>query len=195
METAAAVALASQALVLLGEDPIAAFEETGTPGIVADSRYETTVRALLAGHPWHFARTFATLTRLTAEPETATGYTAAYQRPIDCLRVVCPWLNERAVTDWSLDATRILLDAGTSDTVELEYLARTDESRWSPVFTQALVYQLAAEFAVPVTGDPKLAGYWAAEAAKQLARARHANATERPTRPVQPGSLLWARSA
>ncbi|MBW8268287.1 hypothetical protein [Caldovatus aquaticus] len=187
MAQADALRLCSDALVLIGESPIETFEGASAAQVVANARYQPIADLLLASHPWRFNRRIETLARLADPPAEASGYSAAYALPTDCLRIVAPFVDGTVAPGWEPAETAIWLDAEASQTVALEYHARVDELRWTPAFRQAVVYRLAAEFAVPIRDDPKLQGAMLQLAARELAIARHQNASERPARRIPLG--------
>jgi hypothetical protein len=66
--TLSALALCSRALLKIGAQPVASLEEGTAEAEVAANLYPGLRDALLAGFPWHFATTQATLPRLAAAP-------------------------------------------------------------------------------------------------------------------------------
>ena len=77
------VAVASMALVLIGDDPISAFDSSTTGAIVAENIYDTVVADILTQHPWRFAVKQTDLSHLEATPEAL--FTDAWQIPTDAL--------------------------------------------------------------------------------------------------------------
>ncbi|MBX6375359.1 MAG: hypothetical protein IRZ13_14135 [Acetobacteraceae bacterium] len=187
MAQADALKICSDALVLIGENPIDSFEGASAAQVVANARYQPTADLLLASHPWRFNRRIEMLARLAAAPSAATGYSAAYALPAGVLRIVAPFVDGMVAPGWEPTETAIWLDAEPTQTVELEYHARVDEIRWPPAFRQALVYRLAAEFAVPIRDDTKIQQAMLQLAERELALARHQNASERPARRIPVG--------
>ena len=66
--------LASNALLLIGEETISSFTDDSTAALVAANLYELTFESLLTLHPWRFASTQVTLSRLTATPVSEWSY-------------------------------------------------------------------------------------------------------------------------
>lgn len=182
MATGDQIRICSEALVLLGEEPIDSLEGDSTPQLVAARLYQPTANDLLASHPWRFNRRVEALNRIEAAPPVAVGFDAAYALPAGCLRIIAPFIGGTAARAWEPAETVIWLDAGVNDRVELEYHAAVDEQRWTPAFRQGVVYRLAAEMAVPIRDDPKARDLYLRDADRKLALARHQNATERPAR-------------
>jgi len=193
MAQADAIKICSEALVLIGENPIESFEGSSAAQVVANARYQPTVDLLLASHPWRFNRRIDTLARLATPPSPSTGYSAAYALPVGVLRIVAPFVDGVVARGWEPTETAIWLDAEPSQRVELEYHGRVDEIRWSPAFRQAVVYRLAAEFAIPIRDDAKLQTAMLQLSDRELALARHQNASERPVRQLPVGRFQAKR--
>ena len=66
-----ALALCSRALLKIGAQPIASFDEGTAEAEVAANLYPAARDALLSLHPWSFATAPATLPRLAAKPVAA----------------------------------------------------------------------------------------------------------------------------
>lgn len=110
--------------------------------------YDPARRALLRGFNWNFARARAELAALTAAP--AFGYDAAFQTPVDCLRVL------QVVDDpeWSVEGRQIL---ATGDTLQIVYTADVeDPTRFDPLFVRALSLQLASDIAYSLAPKAEL---------------------------------------
>tara|TARA_R110002153_G_scaffold269481_1_gene435103 strand:+ start:45 stop:401 length:357 start_codon:yes stop_codon:yes gene_type:complete len=75
--------LASNALLLIGEETISSFTNDTTAALVAANLYDLTYESLLTLHPWRFASTQIVLSRLTSTPVSTWKY--AYQLPADFL--------------------------------------------------------------------------------------------------------------
>lgn len=175
-----ALRICNHALLLLGEQPIIAFDEASSSAKACRALYQDTVAALLDGHPWWFAARIDTLARISGTPTTATGFSASYQLPSGLCRVIVPLVGGFPLTDWGLLGDRLYCDAGLSDTVELLYGALVDERLWSPSFTIAVCSQLAASLAMPITEQVEKAQALYGVAQRDLAKARNVNAQEKP---------------
>ena len=78
------IALCSRALIKIGANPIAAFNEGTAEADVAANLYPSVRDALLSAHPWTFATGQVELAPLVAEP--VADFTYAFQLPSDFLR-------------------------------------------------------------------------------------------------------------
>ncbi|MBC8337139.1 MAG: hypothetical protein H8E39_00470 [Alphaproteobacteria bacterium] len=141
------IALSSRALLKLGADTIASFDEGTAEAEIAANLYPSTRDALLSGHPWSFATAQADLPRLTAEPVADFDY--AFQLPADFLRALSagPSGRGRGITYRIVESR---LHANYPDVV-LSYIFRPTETEFPPFFDQTLIARLAAEFCIPLT--------------------------------------------
>jgi len=179
-------------LINLGQSPITAFGQNSGSGIILESSYNRSRDDLLRRQPWNFARSWAQLTMLEATPlgldimPTASDgpglvtFTAAYQLPIDCIRV---FRFSPRDAHWRIVGRRIYTDAvpantsgpllgleppnsngadnmpssvttiGPTVTTGIEYISRiTDPYRWDTTFRQCFVFKLMKEMAFGITG-------------------------------------------
>ncbi len=141
------IALCSRALLKLGADTIASFEEGTAEAEVAANLYPSIRDALLSAHPWNFATGQVTLPKLAAAP--IADFSAAFQLPADFLRALSAGPSGRGRgIDYRIAEQRLHAD---SDQIVLTYIFRPDESDFPPFFDQALISRLAAEFCIPLT--------------------------------------------
>lgn len=142
-----AIALCSRALMKLGADTIASFEDGTAEAEVAASLYGPNRDALLSSHPWSFATGQVTLPQLAAAP--LADFDLAYQLPADFLRALSAGTGDRGRgIDYRIAERRLHTNASS---VTLTYIFRPDESAFPPFFDQALIARLAAEFCIPLT--------------------------------------------
>lgn len=139
--------ICSRALVKLGANAIASFNEATAEAKVCAQLYEPTLESLLAAYPWRFALEKTELARLVAKP--TADYEYAYQLPNNCVRVlsagngnVSQGLKYKIIGD-TLHTN--------SERVIISYIAKPEESNFPPFFTNALIAKLAAELCLPLT--------------------------------------------
>lgn len=138
------VSIANRALTLLSADRIGSFTENSESARKVAAIYEDTRDALLDDHNWNFARTERTLSLLSDYPILDT-YSAAYQLPSDCIRVI------RMQDDEPFDrfSDRLYTNA---DSASIEYISRiTDPTKYSPSFVRAFAAVLAADLCFGIT--------------------------------------------
>ncbi len=163
------VAVASMALVLIGDDPISAFDGSTTGAIVADNIYDTVVADLLTQHPWRFAVKQKDLSHLEATPEAL--FTDAWQLPEDSLVIRRAIVNGNDIT-YEIYGDKLFCDVGTTDTLTVNYIFRALEPDWPPYFLYAVQLQLASLFAMSVAGKPDMSADFETKADFALRKAR-----------------------
>lgn len=173
MNNTVAVSIASNALILLGHDPIASFDEEGVGAKVASNFYETTLRAKLNEYDWNFARKSALLNKMSAAP--AHRWKFAYQIPTDHIRTLTAYPH----SDYDIVGDKIY---SNTDNLELEYIYRIDESFFTAMFREALELYLAAKWAIPVTENATNAGVYDGLATVAFRKAKSIDAMEKPNR-------------
>lgn len=182
--------IVNSALQKLGQSPITEFGQNIGTGLIAKSEYESSRDYLLRKTPWNFARKWATLAMLSSFPISldigpnsagpgAIRFTAAYQLPIDCLRV---YRFSPRDAHWRIIGRAIYTDATAAlnvgpliglqplgsdgadnqpptpvniplNDLGIEYIYRvTDPALFDPMFEDAFVWHLAKEMAFGVTG-------------------------------------------
>ncbi len=147
------------ALMRLGtRSTIAALSEGSAEANVCALVYPVVREALLARHPWNFARRRVLLADLGHPP---FGWRYRYATPSDCLRV---WEVDGPTTPFEisgdLDTQGNPIQVILTDRPRawLTYTARvTDPALFNVRFVEALSWMLAAEMAIALTGDTALA--------------------------------------
>lgn len=141
------IALCSRALLKLGADTIAAFDEGTTEAEISANLYSSTRDALLSSHPWSFATAQISLPLLATEP--VADYSASFQLPADFLRALSAGTGSRGRgLNYRIAERKLHCNA---EAVILTYIFRPAESEYPPFFDQALIARLAAEFCIPLT--------------------------------------------
>jgi hypothetical protein len=190
VSSALSVTLCSQALVMVGADPITSIEDATREAVICNALYEPMATAALCAYPWRFAMAQRLLARVTDAP--LARYDAGYQIPADCLMVRAVTCLD-AVLEYEIYNDLIFLDAGETDEIILDYLYRADEANWSPLFRLALSQDLAASFAVALAEDEKKQAAFATLAMTTWKRARQADGQSRTARSGLRSRLLNAR--
>ena len=199
--TAAAVALCNQALRLLGEASIAAFEEGTDLAATCSMLYDDTAKAILEGYPWRFTMAKVQLAREADAPPNEWTYQHALPPDRRQLRQLFPGADEHLppVADYEVFGNLVL-----SDCPELwaDYQRETDPDTWPSAFRLLMRYALAAELAVPVTGSASMADYYDRKAygspaegrvGGQTRVARSLDAQQQPPQRIEHFPLIAAR--
>jgi len=124
---------------------------------------KTSIAALTAANYWYWASNILYVYS-TSDPDTA--YTSpgveavipefefdhAYSLPTDCLRVIRMADDD---SEFVIEGSRLLTDESTA---EIQYIAqKTTESDYPSHFIAAFAQKLAADMAIPLTNNPKIA--------------------------------------
>ena len=139
---ATAISMASNALVLIGDDPINSLSDS----VAASNLYDSLYEEVLSEHPWSFALKEQDLNRLTAQPDIETGYRYAFQLPSDIIRLWAVFPVQH------YDIVGNLLYANALS-IFARYLYRPDETILPPHFVKTMEYRLATDFSVSVAED------------------------------------------
>lgn len=168
-----AIKIASNALLLIGDNPISSFSDPGAGAQIAANIYYETYKSMLAEHPWAFAMKELSLSRLSQVPDSRTNYSYAFQLPSDLIRV---W----AIMDHSNYTIVGSLVYSNSKSLLCRYIAQVDETELPPHFVTAMQYKLASDFAISVTEDVSKSQLYEAKYLKQISLARSVDSQNKP---------------
>lgn len=184
-----ALELCSRALLRLGAQTIASFDEGTGEAEVAAGLYEGVRDALLSSHPWSFATGQSTLPRLSAVP--TADFRHAFQLPAGFLRALSAGSpGSGRGLEYRLLEDRLHCDA---EQVTLTYIFRPHESGFPAFFAAALVARLSAEFCIPLTESTTRAQMLFSQAEGELRQARRADSQQASPRAIQGFPLIQAR--
>ena len=178
--------IASNALILIGDNPINSFDDPGAGGTVAANLYPETKKRLLSEHPWSFAFKQQRLNRLSQTPDDKTGYQYAFQLPTDMIRL---W-NTQDHSNY-LIIGNLLYSNQTS--LLATYIYDVDEVSLPPHFVKTLEYTLASDFAISVTEDNEMSAIMEGKADMYKAKAMAIDSQNRPQVPIIDSPLLDVR--
>lgn len=146
------VALCNLALDMLGAEPITSLSD-GVRGDLCNRNYPLARNAALRAYPWNCAMTRAALAAITTVP--TWGYAAAYQLPVDCLRVIEVDGDVSLGLTWRVEGRTIV--ANTNGVLNVRYVrALDDPSFFDGLLDQAIAARLAAMISFAVTGKEGL---------------------------------------
>jgi len=183
------IALCSRALLKIGVNTIASFDEGTAEAEITANLYPSTRDALLSAHPWSFATTQTTLARLVAEP--VADFTDAFQLPSDFLRALSAGVGGRGRgIDYRIAERRLHTNA--TDIV-LTYIFRPNETEFPPFFDQVLIARLAAEFCIPLTESTSRADSLNKLADTEFRRARTIDSQQESPGRIDDFSLIEVR--
>ena len=144
--------ICSNALLSLGDDPIASFDDATPRARLAASLYPSCRDYLLRSHPWNFATKRVILAADTSPP--AFGYANRFRQPDD-------WLRTMQVGQYAEDRIDYLHESGYFLTDEsvfyLRYVWRNDqEATWDALAIRAMEAVMRQVFTYPVTASTSL---------------------------------------
>lgn len=196
----AAVRLCSEALRLIGANPIAAFDDGSAEAEMVAALWPGLRDALLSAHPWNFAQAVSPLARLAQPPH---GWRSAFQPPPDLIELIAlfpsPDVQGTPVRRFDWQDQRIVADL---DEAWALHRRRVPEALFPAPFALLCRYALAAELAMPLTERPSVAEYWTVRAygqpseggrGGQFRLAARADAQAAPPVVLPPAPLALAR--
>ena len=167
------IEIASNALQLIGDEPINSFSDEGAGAQVAGNLYPETYRGVLAEHPWTFALKEQLLNLLSQSPDDLTGFSNAFQLPPDLIRL---W----AVLSHSNYTIVGSLVYSNENELLARYVYQVEETELPPHFTKALEYKLASEFSISIREDVQMAGFYEKKYLQFVALARSIDSQQKP---------------
>lgn len=154
---ASKVDICNQALANIGKAPIAALDNATEAARQCARFYDRALATTLRDFPWQFAKRQVGLALL---PSTGDGWTYLYAYPAGCVKIRKVYASESYDDDetefdlFNLSGT--LTVACDIEDAKAEYTALvTDTTLFDASFEGALVYALASELAIPLSGDLK----------------------------------------
>lgn len=174
---ASKIDIVSNALLLVGDNPISSFDDPGAGAQVAAAIYPDTYTSVLSEHPWGFAFKELQLSRLSQQPDPATNFQYAFQLPADLIRI---W----KIMDYSNYVIVGTLLYSNSKELLCRYIAQVEETELPPHFVKALEYKLAADFAIAVTEDTGKSQLYEQKYLRQISLARTIDSQGRPQVPI-----------
>ena len=186
--SASKVLIISNAFVLLGSNPINSIS-TGNPIIAAASTiYDSLIPSLLSERPWRFALKQYSLSPLTDSP-TLNEWSYIYQLPADCLSVYRSYPNTHG--GYAIYGNKLYSNI---DSLQIEYIANVDESKFTKSFIMLAVYAMASNIAMPLTQKVSLAQYWDMKKDEQMSIASAIDSLCMPNIAIKTDPFLSARA-
>jgi hypothetical protein len=155
-----ALSICSDALIMLGANPISSFTEGTDEASICDSLYPDVRDQALMVYPWTFSFKKTQLARLVTTPTNEFQY--EYQLPADRLgspRAVynTNGLNQHPITSYRIIGNKLLTN---QEVIFIDYQYYTPETEMPVWFIQLLKYLTAWHIALPITDQTEKAAYW-----------------------------------
>jgi len=191
------VQIGNEALVLLGEERIASFDDEGKAARTLKREYPNERDQLLESYNWKFAIARASLSSDSTDP--AFGFSNRFLLPADCLRFLGLYSTFSRSNDPQVNYTGtdihhkiegrfLLLDENSSDSDNealIFYIrAVTNPLEFAPLFGKALALSLAVKCCYDLTGSITRLNTLQAELDRVMKRARLMQAIQGTTEVV-----------
>lgn len=186
---ASKVSICSNALLMLGAQPIASFTDGSDRARLASNLYPSERKAFMRAHNWGVLTVRVNLAPMAEAP--AFGFTRQFSLPGDCVRLLDVGEEGETLT-YRVERKRILY-SGT--VLPVRYLADLDEGDWDDAMVHAMTLRMAALFAYPVTASSSMADAMAQKAKDALRDAKTTDGQEDDTQAVEHSPLLDSRYA
>lgn len=173
------VQLCSNALMLLGADPINSFDDDADRARLASNLWPNACLAVLRSFPWD-----CSIKRVSLAPDAAAPafeFSYAFTKPGDWLRTLSIGEEGDAIT-WRNEGTKILMDEAEC---KLRYVYRnTDVTTWDALLVMAGEAYMAMLLAYPVTKSQETRKAMTDLYQFQLRQARTVESLEQPAEDV-----------
>lgn len=179
--------IASNALLLVGDNPISSFTEPGAGAQAAANLYQQTKERLLSYHPWSFALKQQRLNLLSQAPDVLSDWTHAYQLPVDMIRI---WKTQPH-QNYTLIGDKLYANDGNG--ILMTYIYDVEETKLPAQVVKALEYMLASEFAIAVTEDDGKAQLYERKGRDMMAQASTIDSQGRPQESIIDSPFVNAR--
>lgn len=185
---ATSVSICSNALLMLGAQPINDLAEDLDRARLAANLYPAVRDDMLRAHPWNCA-----VKRVVLSPDTtppAYGYSYQFRLPSDWLRTLSVG-DYGAESDFRSEGRMLLSD---EDVLKLRYIFRNEnESSWDAMLVQCMTLAMAARMAYAITQSASLEQVRLQELEMALKRARATDGQDDPPETLGDFRLLGSR--
>ena len=178
--------IASNALQMIGADPISSFDDPGAGAAVAKALYEPLLEALLTRTYWRFAMKKQTLNLLSQTPEN--DFQFAHQIPTDSLKIY------KVDPNGFYKLYRDLIYSNQNKLIA-DYVFRPETTLLPSHFVLAFTYKLASEFALSVTDNENKNAIYEEKFRLAMAEAYAADSQQNPQTPIVDQPFTDVRSS
>lgn len=169
------VSISSNALLILGANPISSVEESTDRARICASLWDYVRDDLLRSHPWNCCTKRIVLAADVATP--AYDYSYQFTLPSDFIRL-CSVGEYGHEPDHMLEGGKILCDEST---LNLRYIYRNEDlGTWDSMLIQAMTLALAARIAYAITQSTSMEQVRVQELQAHLKQARAIDGQDNP---------------
>jgi len=163
---ASPVDICNSALIKIGVEPIVSLDDDSKEARLCKEQYPKIRDEIIGSHLWNFAMKRETLADLGITP--AFGYSYTFALPADYIRVL--HTNNKSIR-FKIEQNKRLLT--NLDSISILYIAKIEDvSMYSPIFREALAYQLAVDLSYALVQNSSLSERLNAKAMIKLRDAR-----------------------
>lgn len=179
---ASEVSICSNALMMLGKDPISSLDEDSDRARYCANLWPLLRDWLLRKHFWNCAMKRVLLSPLNKAP--AFEYTAQFPIPPDFLRVYQVGHPKAVITDFQIETgesgSRVIL--ANASALPLRYVFRNENpDYWDAGLVHVAIHHMAALLAYPVTQSTTLRDSMKQDAMRELREAKAIDGQENPS--------------
>jgi hypothetical protein len=189
------LAIVNSALAKVHEDPISSLDEDRRAANIAAIQYPIHRDKLLRLYQWRFATARAVLAPDAAAPEFGMAY--KFLLPTDCLKVIGVYDKRDAYRDINYTSGSLVYKVegryllANTNPIYLYYTKRvTDPTQFDSMFSEALAWSLAVDFALSLSNSQTRAELARAELREVIRQARLASAIEASPEVLRGGTWL-----
>ena len=188
----------NMALASLGQDTISSPEEETAAARTANLFYDVVRRNLLRAHDWSFSLRWEKLDK-SPEPSPFMELPYVFARPADCLflkKITYEQIPQKHNLPYRLfvsEKNENLVACPYEGAIACYVKDEANESVFDPAFVACFALFLAAELAIPVTGDSNIATLMYQKYQAKLEEARLSNKVEQFEKPEQTSIFVEAR--
>lgn len=184
---ASKVSICSNALLMLGSQPIASFTDGTDRAKLAANLYPAERLAFMRSHSWGTLTVRVALAPMAEKP--VFGFTNQFALPGDCVRLLDVGGEGESLT-YRVERKRVLYSGSV---LPVRYIANIDEGEWDDAMVHAMELRMAALFAYPITASSSLAADLAQKAKDALHDAKTADGQEDDTQAIEDSPMLNSR--
>lgn len=184
-----AVSICSNALLLLGDDPIDSFDVDNDRTRLVANLYTSARDRVLRAHPWNCATKRKILSPETKLPEFGWGY--KFLLPDDWLRTLSVGEDENNQDSYVIEGRYILMD---TNVCRLRYIWKNYvESTWDALLVEAMTQVMVAKLTYPITKSTTKQATEEEIVKRVMKEARAVDAQENPSETLGDFPLLANR--
>lgn len=185
---ASKVSICSNALLMLGADPLNSLSDTSDHAVMCLNLYPAARDVVLRSHPWNCA-----IKRVVLAPNATAplfDYAYSFNLPADWLRTLSVGDSSYA-TDYVSEGRQLLSDESS---LPLRYVFRNeDENTWHAGLVEAVTMAMAERLAYPITSSASMQQTMMQKLQEVLKRARAEDGQEDPPETLGDFPLLASR--